>query len=595
MRWRTPERGAPSDPRMAPEEGPVTAPRGRAAALTSPAALLCGAALILSLIPATSAIRDPDFWWHLRTGQLILDSHTLVSTDPFTYTATGHHWVMHEWLTEVMFAGLYRVGGLGLIVAVLCVVTWLGLLALAARAGLPTPGWGVREGAGRSGRRASLVVLGLGMVFASIVGYPIWGPRAQMETFALTCVTLLLAERHLRLGGRVVWLLVPIFLVWSNLHSGFIIGAGFLVLLASVELVGGRLGLCGTSPLDRTVMLLKVIAACGAIVVVNPNGPGIYLYPFETQGSAAQQSLILEWHSPDFHDTAVRAFGLMLLSLAVMCVITRRVRPRDAALAVTTTALALQSVRHVALFVAAVTPLWIEQADLCVTRAREWWRSHAATAAQRATPSITQPLTARSAQPPLWFRVAIVGIVAGMPLLFLGNKLAGAVATKEDSLSYAKDFPVCASHWLAAAPAGLDLRIFNQYGEGGYLALRLSTFGDRVFIFGDAALMGDDLLYRYGSVEGLGSGWEQVIDSSGTDLVLFDNSTPLVDMLSASPGWREVYHDGHNSAFVRADAAGARLAATLPPQPAFTTPGDTCTLLAATDKAGTTTTAQVRP
>src|SRR3981081_2788619 len=113
--------------------------RSRFAALTSPSALLCGAALILSLIPATSAIRDPDFWWHLRTGQLILDSHALVGTDPFTYTAAGHQWVMHEWLTEVMFAGLYRVGGLGLVVAVLCVITWIGLLALPRPARLPLP------------------------------------------------------------------------------------------------------------------------------------------------------------------------------------------------------------------------------------------------------------------------------------------------------------------------------------------------------------------------------------------------------------------------------------------------------------------------
>lgn len=574
------------DRRMAPEEGPATAPRGRAAALTSPAALLCGAALILSFIPATSAIRDPDFWWHLRTGQLILDSHSLVSTDPFTYTATGHHWVMHEWLTEVMFAGLYRIGGLGLIVAVLCVVTWIGLLALAGRAGLPLPAWGVREGAEHGGPHVNLVVLGLGMVFASIAGYPIWGPRAQMETFALTCVTLFIAERHLRACGRVVWLLVPLFLVWSNLHSGFIIGAGFLVMIAAVELIGGRLGLRGTAPLDRTLTLIKVIAACGLIVVVNPNGPGIYLYPFETQGSAAQQSLILEWHSPDFHDTAVRAFGLMLLSLAVMCVVNRRVRPRDAALSLATSALALQSVRHVALFVAAATPLWIEQADLCVARARAWRRARAV--GRQARPSARPGPGSRAAQPPLWFRVGIAGVVAGLPLVFLGNKLATAMWVKEDSLTYAKDYPVCASRWLASAAAGTKLRIFNQYGEGGYLALRLTSLGDRVYIFGDAALMGDALLYQYGSVEGLGSGWEKVIEDSGSDVVLFDNSTPLVDMLGASPDWRQVYRDGHNTAFVRASAAGAQVAAKLPPQPDFTVPGDTCTLLAEADRQATT-------
>ncbi|HET9050656.1 MAG TPA: hypothetical protein VFO60_03075, partial [Candidatus Dormibacteraeota bacterium] len=339
---------------MAPETSGEQARRGRVAALTTPSALLCAAALVLSLIPATSAIRDPDFWWHLRTGQLIVDSRALIPTDPFTYTATGHHWVMHEWLTEVAFAGLYRVGGLGLVVAVLCVVTWAGIIALAARAGLPLPAWRPLTGSDRGGPRVSLVVLGLGMVLASIAGYPIWGPRAQMETFALTCVTLLVAERHLRLGGRAIWLLVPLFLVWSNLHSGFIIGAGFLVLVAAVEVVGARLGLPGTAPAERTLALVRVIAACAVVVVLNPNGPGIYLYPFETQGSAAQQSLILEWHSPDFHDTAVRAFGFMLLSLAVMSATTRRIRPRDAALALATTALALQSVRHIALFVAAV-------------------------------------------------------------------------------------------------------------------------------------------------------------------------------------------------------------------------------------------------
>jgi hypothetical protein len=331
--------------------------------------------------------------------------------------------------------------------------------------------------------------------------------------------------------------------------------------------------------------LLKVIAACAVIVVVNPNGPGIYLYPFETQGSAAQQSLILEWHSPDFHDTAVRAFGLMLLSLAIMCVVTQRVRPRDAALALVTTGLALQSVRHIALFVAAATPLWIEQADLCVgmLRDRRSARKAATPSSRRGTP----------AQPPVWFRGAVVALVVGVPLAFLGSKLASAVATKEDSLVYAKDYPVCASRWLAAAPAGLHLRIFDQYGEGGYLALRLTAAGDRVFIFGDAALMGDTLLNQYGSVEGLGSGWEKVIRDSGTDLVLFDNGTPLVNLMSVSPDWRQVYRDGHNTAFVRSDAAGAKVAAQLPPQPAFTTAGDTCTLLAAADTS--TQTAEVHP
>ncbi|HET9050143.1 MAG TPA: hypothetical protein VFO60_00475, partial [Candidatus Dormibacteraeota bacterium] len=175
----------------------------------------------------------------------------------------------------------------------------------------------------------------------------------------------------------------------------------------------------------------------------------------------------------------------------------------------------------------------------------------------------------------------VAALVVGMPVAFLGAKLAAAVSTKEGSLTYAKDFPVCATRWLEAAPSGL--RIFNQYGEGGYLALHLSAHGDRVYIFGDAALMGDALLNQYGGVEGLGPDWERTIEASGSDIVLFDNGTPLVDLLSASPDWQQVYHDGHNTAFIRSGSAGARLLAQLPPQPSFTTPGDTCTQLAAAD------------
>src|SRR5215211_2282422 len=47
---------------------------------------------------------DPDYWWHIRTGHLILETGQLPRTDPFTFTSGGASWVTHEWLTEVIFA-----------------------------------------------------------------------------------------------------------------------------------------------------------------------------------------------------------------------------------------------------------------------------------------------------------------------------------------------------------------------------------------------------------------------------------------------------------------------------------------------------------
>jgi hypothetical protein len=534
------------------------------------------AVLLLCGLPVTSSIRDPDFWWHLRTGQLILDHHALIQTDPYTYTATTHHWTMHEWLTEVLFAGLNHIGGLAMVVVVLSITTWLGLLLVLLRALLRKPGY---------------VAAAAGLLLATIAGYPVWGPRAQMITFALTCLLLFVVERHLSpradarrrgspptpspaleyagdsvppvsRGGRAIWLLVPLFLVWSNLHSGFIIGAAFLAVITAVE-VG--LAMIGRSHVDRARLrtLMYVLLACAAVVVINPNGPGIYLYPFETQGSAAQQSLILEWHSPDFHDTAVRAFEAMLLTLAIMVAITRRIRPRDAVLVLGTTAMALQSVRHVALFIAAATPVWIEQADIV---------------GRRIFPRVVARMeasNARVSRASARRGLVVTGVVGASCGALVAGQLAVAAAVRPDSLTYARMYPVCAARWLDSGPGGIN--VFNQYGEGGYLARSIVPHGDRIFIFGDAALMGDELLTTYGQVETVRPSWERILLAAHTDLVLFDAGTPVANVLAASPRWAEVYHDPFSVAYVPVDSP---LRTRLPAQPAFPADSqDTCALL----------------
>ncbi|MFN2569593.1 MAG: hypothetical protein ABR564_08340, partial [Candidatus Dormibacteria bacterium] len=155
---------------------------------------------------------------------------------------------------------------------------------------------------------------------------------------------------------------------------------------------------------------------------------------------------------------------------------------------------------------------------------------------------------ALKAEPSPALRAGAFLVMALAVVSAIGAKFANAIATREDSASYARDFPVCATRWLARAPSGL--KIFNQYGEGGYLAYRLSSRGDRVYIFGDAALMGDELLLDYGDIESLKPRWDQLIRRSGANLVLFDAGTPLATVLEASSRWTKVYSDELNVAFV---------------------------------------------
>src|SRR5437870_6507402 len=54
---------------------------------------------------------DPDYWWHVRTGQLIAETGGIPRTDPYSFTAAGQPWVAHEWLTELMLFAVARGGG----------------------------------------------------------------------------------------------------------------------------------------------------------------------------------------------------------------------------------------------------------------------------------------------------------------------------------------------------------------------------------------------------------------------------------------------------------------------------------------------------
>src|SRR5258706_2759317 len=77
------------------------------------AAILLLGLLAMTARPAT----DPDLWWHLRTGQWIMEAGHIPHSDSFSFTRAGSPWVSHEWLSEVTFYAIWKfAGAAGLIV-----------------------------------------------------------------------------------------------------------------------------------------------------------------------------------------------------------------------------------------------------------------------------------------------------------------------------------------------------------------------------------------------------------------------------------------------------------------------------------------------
>src|SRR6266567_7135293 len=92
-----------------------TLSRATAAAPAPPSRLGLGAVFsavfgLFGWAVGISSLSDNSFFWHLRTGEYILD-HGIPHHDVFSYTAPGTKWVAQSWLAEVTYAALYR--GLG--------------------------------------------------------------------------------------------------------------------------------------------------------------------------------------------------------------------------------------------------------------------------------------------------------------------------------------------------------------------------------------------------------------------------------------------------------------------------------------------------
>jgi hypothetical protein len=240
---------------------------------------------------------DPDLWWHLSTGKLIVETGKVPRTDPFSYSRKGQLWVAHEWLTDVLIYEVYRFAHWAGLIVLLSGITTLAFLFLYLRC-VGKPYWA-----------ATLTLLG---VFASS---PVMGVRPQMLSLFLASLLLWLLDGS-RGNPRRLWWIPPIFVLWVNLHAGYAVGIAILMVFATTSV--GASSTHANSASGRWRLIAVLIASLVA-VLLNPHGARMYSYPFEVLQSTSMQNQIAEWFSPNFHQLAY--FPLMLLLLAVALVL----------------------------------------------------------------------------------------------------------------------------------------------------------------------------------------------------------------------------------------------------------------------------------
>jgi hypothetical protein len=417
-------------------------------------------------------LHDNSFLTHVATGRLIL-AHGVPTTDPYTFTAHGHPWVVESWLASVLYGLVERAGG----------GHGLEILHAALGAALGALAWVLT----RPARRLPGRIMAAAVLLAVGSGY--WSPRPLLIALVLFGLLVVLAESD----AGAPWMAVPVMWVWVNVHGSW----PFALVYLALRLVGRRLD--GTSP-GRLPRLLGAGTAGVLLGAANPIGPRLLAYPITVITHHQAFAHIVEWQSPSFSDT-VNAVFLAGMLVAVVLLVARRGTVEDVLVAAVFGAAALLASRNVPVAALVLTPVL----------------------ARGLSGLGTLEGTRR-------------GVIPGAALVALaalgGALVAGALQRPPYDLSI---YPVSEVTWMQAHGL-LPGRVATPDSVGNYLEFRsgarASAFiDDRVDIFPPAVVRGYDTLLAGRQ------GWAGVLARYRIDAVLWPRSEPLAGLVAGDRHW----------------------------------------------------------
>ncbi|SFH93172.1 hypothetical protein SAMN04515618_10610 [Collimonas sp. OK307] len=468
---------------------------------------------------------DPDYFWHLKTGEYIFSHHALPAGDIFSFTRFGQPWVLHEWLFEVVLYGMFAwLGPLGVkLLTITFAMSALGLVFVLTRR------------IGQSPTVAFVLMLVAIVPFAGSIS-----PRPQLITYAFFAIFLfvLLSHKYYN-AGRSLLLLPLLMVIWVNAHGGYVIGIALIGLFTVCEWIGYWTGVRESQKKQRLVWLTQITCATALASLVNPEFLARWLYPFQVLGMAANER-IQEWQSPNFRDFGPKAYlTLVLIFILSYIFASRKPDTTEVVIPIFFLVTGFLAIRHIPVAVLTVIPfiaLALSRGTVAAISA-SWHRSGLARWYFKWLGNSSEIGQREFALNWIVLVIFIISLMAYAPTFHAGDK------EKTDDL-----LPVNAASFVAAS--GITGNMFNSYGNGGYLIYRLSP-ALKVFIDGRADVYGDKFFLDFLDIYEGKANWKEKFDRLSIDFVIVGKDAPIRQLLLVDSSFKEVYVDRHYSVLLR--------------------------------------------
>ena len=467
--------------------------------------------VVLAVLTVRSRFDDPDMWWHLKTGEIIWTTHTIPTTDLFSYTTNHHAYVAHEWLSQVLIYGAYKFGGYPGLMLWLCFFTSALFIA----------GYGLCWLYSENAKIGFLGALTI-WLFATIG----LAPRPQMIGYLLLVIELLLL--HLGRTRNPRWFLgmPPLFAIWVNCHGSFFLGlivAGVFLLGSLFNFQRGLLVSPRWDPHCRRMLTLALVLSVAALFL-NPIGAKQILYPLETLlHQPIGLSQVDEWQPLQLVDERGLAFMGVLGSIFLLVIVRRtELLWQELLMLALGTWMAASHRRMIFVFGILAAPIL---SRLLSTS----WEDHND---EQDRPLLNAVFITASLLTALW----------AFP-----NQQILARQVEERS-------PVKAVEFMKAHP--LSGRMLNEYVYGGYLiwaAPEHPVFVDgRADVFEWTGVLGE--LTKWATLQ---SDPNELLDKYRIDFCLLARESHMATVLPLLHDWTAVYSDNNSVIFMRTGATSA--------------------------------------
>ena len=497
---------------------PLTLPR----VVRSPLAGISTLGLFLLLIIMNFALQpltEPDFGWHLRTGLDVLQNGLpLPSADPYSHTMPDWPWVEHAWMTDVLVAGIYSAfGALGVILffAAVTISAWLLGAAVAS---------------------ASVAIQWLACAISLWVALPYLGARTQLITLLGLAVLSLLLKCWRDGNASVRWWIPPLFLVWANLHGGFVAGLLQLSLIIGTSAIVRWMSdrqILFSGRFDEPLLswmevrqLTAIMAISAGITLLNPYGWRLYHEIVDSLSNRFMLETLQEWQPLSMSGLAGRSYALYLAGLIVaMALWYRRIEPVRWVIGVVFLAFSFRHMRNIPFFLIVSLPLCAELLSDGYAGLRRRW-PFSDVAANRAD-----------------FAAAVLTAAI---LMWLGPEHMHRIVlsgTRPAEYFKTTSYPIEAVEWMRANRDQTGQRLYNDYAYGGFLLWWMP--GTRIFIDGrmPAWRSGERVIFRdYMALTGAHPDLS-ILTKYSVDWALVRKQTPLEEDLARHAGWSRIYDD----------------------------------------------------